>query len=410
MGVDLGNHDNMDASDPHAISYFAAADHRGLGRPFGIRQADRASHLYVVGKTGTGKSTLLQTMALQDLRAGRGFAVFDPHGDLIADLRRETAGDERVILLDAHAANWTFNPLSGVAPGQESLATAEIVEVFRKLWADDWGPRLEHLLRNVVFTLLEIPDSTLADASRLMTDKDLREQVAERLENEEVREFWLKEYARYSPAFRAVVTAPLQNKLGALLTDPRVRSILGAKRSSFDLREVMDTGKVLLVNLSRGQIGEGPAQVLGAFLAAHIGLVGLARADRAEASRRPFYVFLDEFQMFATRSLASMLSELRKYRVCLTLANQYFSQLDPGVRDAVVGNVGTLISFRVSATDASYLAREFEPVFSLADLVALPNFHIYLRLMIDREVSRPFSARTLPAPPRQESSEKRLRT
>ena len=338
-------------------------------------------------------------MALQDLRAGRGFAVFDPHGDLIADLRREAAGDERVILLDAYAANWTFNPLSGVAPGQESLATAEIVEVFRKLWADDWGPRLEHLLRNVVFTLLEIPDSTLADASRLMTDKDLREQVAERLENEEVREFWLKEYARYSPAFRAVVTAPLQNKLGALLTDPRVRSILGAKRSSFDLCEVMDTGKVLLVNLSRGQIGEGPAQVLGAFLAAHIGLVGLARADRAEANRRPFYVFLDEFQMFATRSLASMLSELRKYRVCLTLANQYFSQLDPTVRDAVVGNVGTLISFRVSATDAGYLAREFEPVFSSADLVALPNFHIYLRLMIDREVSRPFSARTLPAPP-----------
>ena len=194
------------------------------------------------------------------------------------------------------------------------------------------------------------------------------------------------------------MTAPLQNKLGALFTDPRLRTILGADRSSFDLRDVMDTGKVLLVNLSRGQIGEGPAQVLGAFLAAHVGLVGLARADRAEESRRPFYVFLDEFQMFATRSLASMLSELRKYRVSLTLANQYFSQLDGPVRDAVVGNVGTLISFRVSAADAGYLAREFEPVFSSADLVSLPNFHIYLRLMIGGEVSRPFSARTLAAP------------
>ena len=389
----------METSDADDILYFAAANHRGADKAFGIRQGDRASHLYVVGKTGTGKSTLLRTMALQDLQAGRGFAVFDPHGDLIADLRRGAAADERVILLDAHAANWTFNPLSNVAPGQESLATAEIVEVFHKLWADDWGPRLEHLLRNVVFTLLEIPDSTLADAGRLLTDKDLREQLAKKLGNEEVREFWLREYARYSPAFRAVVAAPLQNKLGALFTDPRLRSILGAKQSSFDLREVMDSGKVLLVSLPRGQIGEGPAQVLGAFLAAHIGLAGLARADRPERDRRPFYLFLDEFQMFATASFAGMLSELRKYRVCLTLANQYFSQLDRPVRDAVIGNVGTLISFRVSAADAGYLAREFEPVFGSADLVSLPNFHIYLRLMVNREVSRPFSAKTLRQPP-----------
>lgn len=381
------------------VVYFAAANHRNADRVFGIKERDRFSHIYIIGKTGTGKSTLLKTMILQDLRSSRGVAVFDPHGDLINDIQSETRGDDRVVLLDAPSANWTFNPLAGVEPGQESLAVAEIVEVFRKIWAEDWGPRLEHLLRNVVFTLLEMPGATLSDAAKLLVDKDLREEVARDLTNDEVRDFWLKEYARYSPAFRAVVAAPLQNKLGALLTDPRLRSILGAERSSFDLGEVMDAGKVLLVNLSRGQIGEGPAMVLGAFLAAHIGLSGLARADRPERSREPFFAYLDEFQMFATKSFASMLSELRKYRVSLTLANQYLSQLDRDVRDAVVGNAGTLISFRVSAADAGYLAQEFDPTFVSRDLIALPNFHVYLRLMIDGEVSRPFSARALSNPP-----------
>jgi type IV secretory pathway TraG/TraD family ATPase VirD4 len=378
------------------ITYFARTNHRHPHQVFGIRQADRRSHMYVIGKTGTGKSTLLKTMVLQDIHAGRGVALLDPHGDLVADILAQVPEGRcaDIIYLDTPSANWTFNPLSEVAPGQEALAVAELVEVFKKIWTDEWGPRLEHLLRNVLFTLLETEGSTLADVQPLLVDRKHRERVAEWLRNDEVRTFWLKEYAAYSGAFRAVVTAPLQNKLGALLTDPRVRAILTAEQSSFRLREVMDGGKVLLVNLARGRVGEGPAQLLGALLAARIGLAGLARADQPLAERRDFCLCIDEFAMFSTESFAAMLSELRKYRVGLVLASQYLGQLEPTIHDSVLGNVGTLICFRLSAGDASYFAREmseFEP----EDFVSLPNYNFYMRLMIDGEVSRPFSAETI---------------
>ena len=353
--------------------------------------------MYVIGKTGTGKSTLLKTMVLQDIIAGRGLALLDPHGDLISEILARTPDEHRsrTILLDTPRANWTFNPLTQITHGQEALAVAELVEVFKKIWTDEWGPRLEHLLRNVLFTLLEMPGATLADAQPLLTDKKHFEQVALGLENPEVREFWLKEFKGYSPPFRAVVTAPLQNKLGALLTDPRMKAIITAEESSFDLKTVMDEGKVLLVNLSRGQIGEGPAQLLGALLAARVGLAGLARAHQPEERRRDFGLYLDEFHMFATDSFATMLAELRKYRVGLVLANQYLGQLESTVRDAVMGNAGTLVCFRVSADDAAYLAREFVPTFEAEDLVSLPNCTICIKLMINGEVSRPFSAETI---------------
>jgi DNA helicase HerA-like ATPase len=352
--------------------------------------------MYVVGKTGTGKSTLLRTLISQDVIHNRGLALFDPHGDLVESVLRQIPPNRRsdVIYLDATRRNWTFNPLAGVAPGHEGLAVAELIEVFRKIWIDDWGPRLEHLLRNVLFTLIEVPGASLADASHLLTDGGHRERVARTLRNADVREFWLREYNRYSPAFRAIVNAPLQNKLGALLTDPRVHAIIGAPATSFDLKVAMDNGLIVLVNLSRGQIGEGPAKLLGALLAARIGLAGLARASRPESERRDFHLYLDEFQLFATQSLASMLAELRKYRVSLVLANQYLGQLEPAVREAVLGNVGTLICFRVGAEDAIWLARELAPVFTPVDLSGLPNHHIYLRLMIDGQVSKPFSAKT----------------
>lgn len=383
-----------DSSD---ITYFATTNHRHPWRVFGIRQADRRSHMYVIGKTGTGKSTLLKTMVLQDVLAGRGLALLDPHGDLVTEILDRTPEHlrSRIVHLDTPKANWTFNPLSHVSSGLEALAVAELIEVFKKIWTDEWGPRLEHLLRNVLFTLLEIPGATLAEVQPLLNDRKYREQVAGGLQNIEVREFWLTEYARYSGPFRAVVVAPLQNKLGALLTDPRLRSIITADKTSFDLSVLMDQGQVLLVNLSRGQIGEGPAMLLGALLAARIGLAGLARADRPESARRDFCLYLDEFQMFATLSFATMLAELRKYRVGLVLANQYLGQLDTQIRDAVVGNVGTLVCFRVSADDAGYLAREFSPTFEPVDLVSLPNYNVCMRLMIDGEVSRPFSAATI---------------
>ncbi len=382
------------------ITYFATTNARHNQRVFGIRQADRRSHMYAVGKTGTGKSTLLKTMILQDVEAGRGLAVLDPHGDLVEDIFRRVPEAQKtaVIYLNTPSGNWTFNPLAGVSPGQEPLAVAELIEVFKKIWIDDWGPRLEHLFRNVLFALLETEGATLADAMRLLSSRDYRESVARFLKNQEVREFWLKEFAGYSPAFRAVIVAPLQNKLAAFLTDPRLNRIITAKSSSFDLTDIMDRGKILLVNLSRGRIGEGPAQLLGALLAARIGLAGLARADRRESERRDFALYLDEFQMFATLSLATMLAELRKYRVSLILAHQYLGQLDTQVREAVLGNAGTLICFRVSAEDAVHLALELEPVFDRVDLIGLPNHHIYLRLMVDGQASIPFSATTILEP------------
>lgn len=354
--------------------------------------------MLIIGRTGTGKSTLLRTLVSQDILRGEGFALFDPHGDLIESLLPliPPARQADLVYLDTPnaARPWFFNPFAGVDPEKKALAAAGMVEVFKKLWPDEWGPRLEHLLRNVVFTLLDTPGATLGDIPRLLSDKTWRKEVVEGVSNEEVRAFWKDEYERYSQAFRAVVAAPLQNKVGAFLTDPLLARILKGERSSFDLREIMDKGKILLVNLAKGKIGEGPASLLGALLVSSLSLVAFGRADVPEEERRDFFVYLDEFHTFATLSLATMLSELRKYRVGLILAHQYFSQLETEIRDAVLGNVGTLISFRVGALDAPLLAREFSPVFDSDDLLSLPNFNIYLKLMIDGEVSRPFSAKT----------------
>ena len=371
-----------------------------MNQAFRIRTRDRLSHLYLIGRTGTGKSTLLKTLFAQDLFRGTGCCLLDPHGDLVEEVRELVPAWRRpdLIYLDVPdaSATWHFNPLADVPPGKRALAAANLVEVFKKLWPDDWGPRLEHLLRNVLFTLLEIPGSSFADIPRLLTDKDYRKPLVSRLTNEEVKEFWQNEYDRYTPGMRGVVVAPLQNKVGAFLADPASRRILSGRRSSFDLREVIDEGKILLVNLSKGRIGEGPASLLGSLLVSSIALSGLARADGQERNRRDFFLYLDEFQTFATLSLATMLSELRKYHVGLVLAHQYLGQLETEIRDAVFGNVGTFISFRVGALDAPTIARELAPTFEPEDLISLPNYHIYLRLMIDGQVSKPFSGKTEP--------------
>lgn len=381
-----------------AITYFARTTFRLERKPIGIKQPDRLSHMYVIGKTGTGKSTLLRALIAQDVLHREGFALFDPHGDLaeqvvelVPNLRRR---DLVYINVPDTTTKWYFNPLAGVPANRRALAAAGLVEVFKKIWNEDWGPRLEHVLRNVMFTLLEVPGASFGDIPRLLVDRAFRSEIVVTLSNAEVRRFWTTEFDRYSPAFRAVVVAPLQNKVGAFLADPLLRRILTGKRSSFDLRAIMDEGKILVVNLSKGQIGESPAELLGSLLVGSLGLAGLSRADRPSEERRDFWIYLDEFQTFATLSLATMLSELRKYRVGLVLAHQYFSQLETEIRDAVLGNAGTIIGFRVGASDAALLAREFAPTFSPEDLVNLPNYHIYLRLMIDGQVSRAFSAET----------------
>jgi hypothetical protein len=378
------------------ITYFARTNHRNAGVPFGIRRADRRNHLYTIGQTGVGKSSLLKTFMREDVEHGEGFALLDPHGDLAKEVAALVPLSRRsdLIYLDVpdESLAWHFNPFEGVPEKRRALVAAGMVEVFKKLWLDDWGPRLEHLLRNVVFTLLEAGDATLGDVPRLLLEKDFRAPMVRRVSNGVVRDFWEREYAGYSPAFRAVVTAPLLNKVAAFLIDPRLNSILTGRASSLDLRQVMDEGKILVVNLAKGRLGEGPASLLGSLLVSHLSLAALERADQPEEARRDFYLYLDEFHTFSTLTLATMLSELRKYRLCLTLAHQYLGQLEPEIRDAVFGNVGTFIAFRVGALDAPTVARELSPRFEADDLISLPNFSLYLKLMIDGEPSRPFSA------------------
>jgi Helicase HerA, central domain/TraM recognition site of TraD and TraG len=382
-----------------AVSVFAETNWRNIRKRFGIRQADRRAHTYVVGKTGTGKSTLLATLIRQDLQQGRGLAVFDPHGDLVEQALKWVPASRKDDLVYFNVPDTTrplaFNPLETVAPLKRPLAASGLLEVFKKNWADSWGPRLEYILRNAILALLDQPEATLADVLRLFDDAPYRRNAAMRCWNPKVRDFWLREFENYPKTFRLEAIAPIQNKAGAFLSSPVLRNILVQPRSSFDLRQVIDEGKILLVNLAKGRIGEDTAGLLGAMLVSRIGLAGLSRADTPEDERRDFHVYLDEFQNFTTLSLASMLSELRKYRVSLTLSHQYLSQLEPEVRDAILGNVGTIISFRLGVPDAEILAKEFYPEFSVEDLINLPNYHIYLKLMVGGVVSRSFSAETL---------------
>ena len=381
------------------ISFFAQADFRNRMTTFGIKEADRRAHMYLIGKTGTGKSTLIERLILQDIAAGRGVALLDPHGDLVERVLAKIPGERQgdVIYFDVPDTKQGlgFNPLSNVPQAKRSLAASGLVGVFRKLWSDCWGPRLEHILRNALLLLLDQPEATLADVLRLLSDARYRSVALRSARSEQVRDFWVKEYGGYTARFRTEAIAPVQNKVGAFLADPTLHRILTQPKSSFNLRQIMDDGKIFLVNLSKGKLGEDTASLLGSLLVSSIGLTGLRRADTAEDARRDFYLYLDEFHTFTTLSLAGMLSELRKYRLNLILAHQYLSQLDSKVRDAILGNVGTIIAFRIGLPDAELLEGEFFPDFRATDLINLPNYHIYLKLMIDGRVSHPFSAKTL---------------
>ena len=288
-----------------------------------------------------------------------------------------------------------FNPLESVPPAKRALAASGLLEVFKKIWNESWGPRLEHILRNALLALMDQPHATLADVLRLLDDDAFRRNAATRMTNAQVRDFWLREYENYPFRFRAEAIAPIQNKVGAFLANPILHGIVTQPKSAFDLRQVMDEGKILLVNLSKGKIGEDAAALLGSLLVSRIGLTALSRADIPEGNRRDFFVYLDEFPTFTTLALANMLSELRKYRVNLILAHQFLTQLDPQLRDAILGNVGTIIAFRLGLADAEILEKEFFPELRAHDLVSLPNHHIYLKMMIDGAVSRPFSADTI---------------
>lgn len=386
--------------DRNPVTPFAVTNYRDIRKRFGIKDENRRGHMYIVGKTGTGKSTLIENMAISDIKSGNGLAIIDPHGDLTEDIldyvpKRRI---EDVIYFNPGDLEFpiAFNPLEKVSSDFHHLVVSNIISVFKKIWSEFWGPRLEHILRHSLFTLLEYPGSTLLDLPRLLTDKEFRKGVLEHITHKQVKDFWLFEFEKYSAWLKSEATSPILNKMGQFLTSLPLRNIVGQRENTFDLRKVMDEGKILIVNLAKGKIGEDNCSLLGAMIVTKIQLTALSRSDLRESNRRPFYFYVDEIHNFLTLSFADILSEARKYGLNLILAHQYIEQLDEKITSAIFGNVGTIISFRIGAEDAKYLAGEFSHVFDESDLINLPNYHIYLKLLIDGVTSQPFSAITLP--------------
>ena len=369
--------------------------------PFGIKRNDRRRHMYIIGKTGTGKSTLLESMIISDILHGEGLAVFDPHGDMIETVLRYIPEErvEDVVLFDPADLNYpvALNMLELFDPDQKGIMASGLVDVFRRRFEFSWGPRLEHILRNCILTLLEIPHSTLLGIPRLLTDEAYRKYIVRLVEDPMIKRFWEVEFAGMAESRNLIAEAisPIQNRLGQFLSNVTIRNIVGQPRSTIRLDEIMNQGKILLVNISKGKIGEDNSAILGGMLISRLQFAAMTRVRIPEEERRDFFVYADEFQHFATSAFASILSEARKYRLNLILAHQYLAQLPEDVRAAVFGNVGTIISFAVGQADAELLAKEFEPVISAADLNSLEKYHIYLKLMIDLTQSPPFSARTL---------------
>lgn len=380
--------------------HFARTNARLPYRLVGLKETDRLSHVYVIGKTGVGKTTLLETMLRQDIAAGNGCALIDPHGDFVERVARSIpdARKSATVYLNVTdpAQPYTYNPLARVSPDLRALVASGLMEVFKKMWSDSWGVRMEHVLRNALFALLDQPSATLGDIQLLLNDKDFRKKVIEQVTNEQVRRFWKVEYEAYSFRYRADAIAPILNKVGAFLADPKLNRIFTRADAPLRFRSIMDAGKVLLVNLAKGRIGEDSAGLLGALIVTSLGLAAYSRAEGPEADRRPFFMYVDEFQNFTTLAVANMLSELRKFGVGMVLAHQYLYQLEPDVRHAVLGNAGTLIAFRLGPKDAAYIGREFEPYVDRIDLMNLPNHEVYIKLMVDGAPLRPFSAITLP--------------
>jgi type IV secretory pathway TraG/TraD family ATPase VirD4 len=389
------------------ITFFAVTNYRDIRKRFGIKEKNRRGHIYIVGKTGTGKSTLIENMVISDVNDGHGLALIDPHGDLteavldfvpkkrIKDIIYFNPGD-----IDYPIA---FNPLESPHPDQHHLIASGLISVFKKIWSEFWGPRLEHILRNSILTLLERPNSTILDIPKLLTDKDFRGEIIVKVKNQQVREFWFSEFEKYSAYLKTEAVSPILNKMGQFLTSFPLRNIVGQKENTFDLRKVMDEGKILIVNLAKGKIGEDNCSLLGAMIVTKIWLSALSRANVPEGKRKSFYLYVDEIHSFLTLSFTDILSEARKYGLHMTLAHQYIDQLDEKIQGAIFGNVGTIISFRVGIDDAEHLTKQFYPIFNENDLINLPNYHIYLKLMIDGATSQPFSAITLPPPERGKS-------
>ena len=382
------------------ITIFAETTFRNNCRKFGIKTDDRRRHMYLVGKTGMGKSTILENMIIEDIKAGKGVALVDPHGDLAEKIMQYIPANRVNDVIYVNPADMeypiAFNVVEQVKPHLRHLVASGLIGVFQKLWADSWGPRLEYILRNTILAVLDYPGSTLLAVTRMLSDKAFRKKVIEKIQDPVVKAFWVNEFAGYADKFASEAVSPIQNKVGQFLSTSLIRNIVGQVKSSINMLEIMDQGKILIMNLSKGRIGEDSSALLGAMMITKIQLAAMSRVNIPEDERRDFYLYIDEFQNFTTESFANILSEARKYRLNLIMAHQYIEQLGDTVKAAVFGNIGTLIVFRVGAADAEELVKEFIPVFTEEDLVNLPKYETYLKLMIDGITSDPFSARGLP--------------
>jgi len=382
------------------LTILARTDFRHLTPQFGIKTADRRYHMYAIGKTGTGKSTLLENMIIDDIREGKGLAVVDPHGDLIQHLM-DFVPEERikdVILFNPADRLYPigFNVLENVDPDLKSIVASGVVGIFKKIFGESWGPRLEYILRNTILALLDYPNATMLGITKILVDQDFRNRVVEKIQDPVIKGFFIDEYEKYDQKFRTEAIAPIQNKVGQFLSSTTIRNIVGQPRSTINMEEIMNEGKILFMNLSIGEIGEDSSALLGAMMITKIQLAAMRRVIIAEERRRDFYLYVDEFQNFATESFATILSEARKYRLNLIMTNQYIAQVPEEVMSAVLGNIGTLVCFRVGSPDAAVLKQEFVPVFEEVDLVNLDNYHIYIKMCVDGVTSAAFSASTLP--------------
>ncbi|HUD21024.1 MAG TPA: type IV secretion system DNA-binding domain-containing protein [Candidatus Saccharimonadales bacterium] len=389
------------------LTVFAQTNFRNQIQKFGIKKGDRRLHTYIIGKTGTGKSTLIENMIYDDIREGRGVAVVDPHGQLIdhvLDFIPDARVKDVVYFNPADSDNPIgFNLLENVSPDLKNVVASGVVGIFKKIFGESWGPRLEYILRNAILGLLDYPSSTLLGVMRILTDNSFRRLVVNTIKDPVIRDFFVNEYEKYEPKFRNEAIAPIQNKVGQFLSSSTIRNIVGQPTSTMNINEIMDHGKILLADLSTGKIGEDNSALLGSMLITKIQLAAMDRVNIKEDDRRDFYLYVDEFQNFATESFAVILSEARKYHLNLVMINQYITQMPETVANAVFGNVGTMIAFRVGAADAEVLKREFEPIFDVNDLVNLPNWQIYLKMAIDGVTVPAFSANTL-APPSDKSN------
>jgi CxxC-x17-CxxC domain-containing protein len=387
-----------------SINFFAKTNFRNQERIFGIKEDDRRRHMHVLGKTGMGKTNLIENMAIQDIKSGKGVCVVDPHGEFAEKMLKAVPASRVNDVIYFNPADLefpiAFNILEAVDEDKKNLVASGMMGVFKKIWPDVWSPRMEYILNNTILALLDYPGSTMLGVNRMMSDGAFRKRVYPKIKDPVVKSFWLNEFDKWEDRFRKEAVAAIQNKVGQFLSSTIIRHIVGQPKSTIDMGDIMDKQKILIVNVSKGRIGEDAMRLLGGMIVTKLQLAAMGRVAIPEEERKDFYLYVDEFQNFATESFANILSEARKYRLCLILAHQYINQLifdgNTTVRDAIFGNVGTLITFRVGAEDAEHLEKEFEPVFVANDLINLAKYQIYLKLMIDGITGDAFSAITLP--------------